>query len=275
MSAVADLMKGYYSDKNAHPWHIIYKDIEKFWTREHPKTDVTETLILLRDAIFGALEILSLSIALDVPTEEFIAIFTKVSTWKDGRRQVRNKCVDLVEQLTKKRKTRYLVPSALKRDGFGFLVSGIEDAELETFKKAKPKMKKVPKKKKQILDLAPLEKSQLGSRFLREQMVMDTQIEKGDPRIPTILEAYEHFFVEREIDMSSSIPEPVPTEQVTLNGTPLAEVKDGKESPSKKSRKKVKQSPLADFIEERPKKTTKKKKSKKPSGQKKRRAKKK
>ncbi len=273
MSAVANLMKGYYSDKNIHPWHSIYKDIEKYWAREHPKTDVTETLILLRDAVFGALEILSLSIALDIPTAEFIAILTKESTWKDGRRQVRNRCIELVEQLTKKRKTRYLVPSALKRDGFGFLVSGIEEAELGTFKKAQPKMKKVPKKKKQILDLAPLEKSQLGSRFLREQMVMDTKIEKGDPRIPTILEAYDHFLVELEIDMSSSIPEPVPTEQVTLNGTPVADVKDEKEGPSKKPRKKVKQSPLTDFIEEKP--IVKKKKSKKPSGQKKRRAKKK
>ena len=58
-------------------------------------------------------------------------------------------------------------------------------------------MKKVPKKKKQILDLALLEKSQLGSRFLREQMVMETQIVKDDPRLPTILEAYDHFLVEQ------------------------------------------------------------------------------
>ena len=273
MSAVANMIKGYYSDKNAHPWHNIYKDVEKYWTREHPKKDVTETLILLRDAVFGALEILSLSIAADVPTAEFVAIFTKESNWKDGRRQIRNKCIELVEQMTKKRKTRYLVPSALKRDGFGFLVSGIEDAELEAFKKAKPVLKKVPKKKKQILDLKPLEKSQIGSRFLREQMVMETQIEKGDPRIPLILEAYDHFLVELEIDMSSSIPEPVPTEQVTLNGTSLAEPKEEKETPSKKSRKKVEQSPLTDFIEEKP--VAKKKKSKKPSGQKKRRVKKK
>ncbi|MHA2081963.1 MAG: hypothetical protein ACW99H_12545 [Candidatus Thorarchaeota archaeon] len=273
MTAVADLMKGYYSDKNTHPWHTIYKDIEKYWHRYHPKKDVKETLILLRDAVFGALEILSLSIALDVPTVELVTLFTKEPTWKEGRRQVRNKCIELVEQLTKKKKTRYLISSAIKRDGFGFLVSGIEDAELETFKKAKPKMKKVPRKKKQILDLAPLEKSQLGSRFLREQMVMETQIEKGDSRIPTILEAYDHFLVELEIDMSSSIPEPVPTEQVTLNGTPVTDSVDEKAVPSKKPRGKVKQSPLTDFIEEKP--AAKKKKSKKPSAQKKRRAKKK
>lgn len=273
MSAVADLMKGYYSDKISHPWHTIYRDIEKYWAREHPRKDVTETLILLRDAVFGALGMMSLSIALDVPTSELIALFTKEATWKEGRRQVRNRCIELIEELAKKRKTRYLVPSGLKRDGFGFLVSGIEDAELETFKKAKPKMKKVPKKKKEILNLAPLEKSQIGSRFLREQMVMETQIETGDSRIPTILEAYDHFLVELEIDMSSSIPEPVPTEQITLNGTPVTEPLDEKAIPSKKRRKKVEQSPLTDFIHK--KAATKKKKSKKPPRQKKRRAKKK
>jgi len=272
MNAVADLMKGYYSDKKAHPWHTIYTDIEKYWARENPTKDVTETLILLRDAVFGALEILSLSIALDVSTPELIALFTKEPNWKEGRRQVRNRCIELVEELTRKKKTRYLIPSALKRDGFGFLVSGIEDAELEILKKARPTMKKVSKKK-QLLDLAQLEKSQLGSRFLREQMVMETQIDSGDPRIDTILEAYDLFLVELEIDMGSSIPELVPTEQVTLNGTPVSETEDEKASPSRRYQEKDIQSPLTDFIEEKP--ATKKRKSKKPSGQKERRAKKK
>jgi len=272
MNAVADLMKGYYSDKKAHPWHTIYTDIEKYWSRENPTKDVTGTLILLRDAVFGALDILSLSIALEVSTSELIAIFTKEPTWKEGRRQVRNSCIELVEELTRKKKTRYLVPSALKRDGFGFLVSGIEDAELEILKKAKPTMKRISKKK-QHLDLTQLEKSKLGSRFLREQMVMETQIEAGDPRIDAILEAYDLFLVELEIDMGSSIPELVPTEQVTLNGTPVSEAADEKASSGKRYREKEVQSPLTDFIEEKP--TTKKKKSQKPSGQKKRRARKK
>ncbi len=124
MSAVANLMKGYYSDKKENPWHSVYKDLEKYWAREHPKKSISETLILLRDAVFGAFDILSLSIALDIPTSEIVALFTKQATWKEGRRQVRNRCIELVEALTKKRKTRYLVPSALRRDGFGFLVSG-------------------------------------------------------------------------------------------------------------------------------------------------------
>ncbi len=135
-------------------------------------------------------------------------------------------------------------------------------------------MKKVPKKKKQVLDLTPLEKSQIGSRFLREQLVMEKQIEKGDPRISTILEAYDLFLVELEVDIGLSIPEPVPTEQVTLNGKPVSEAESEKVKPAKKTKKKVEQSPLTDFIEKKPV-TKKKKKAAKPSRQKKRRAKKK
>jgi len=265
-------MKGYFADKTANPWHTIYKDIEKYWTKENPKKDVTETLILLRDAVFSAFDILSLSVALDVPTSEFVALFTKEADWKEGRRKVRNRCIELVEDMTKRKKTRYLVHSALKRDGFGFLVPDIEEAELALFKKAKPVMKKVPRKKKQVLDLSLLEKSQTGSRFLREQIVMEVHIEKGDPRVQSILEAYEQFLIELEIDIGASIPEPVPTEQVTLNGKPVQDEELEKTKPTKKTPKKVEQSPLADFIEEKPQS---KKNPKKPSGQKKRRAKKK
>jgi hypothetical protein len=143
MDAVTELMKGYYSDNKAHPWHSIFKDIEKYWVKEYPKKDVTEALILLRDAVFSALDILSLSIALEVPASEFVTLLTNERTWKEGRRQVRNKCIGLVEELIKKKKTRYLIPSGLRRDGFGFLVSGIEEAEVEAYRKAKPKMKKV------------------------------------------------------------------------------------------------------------------------------------
>ena len=137
IDAVAELMKGFFLDKKAHPWHRLYKDIETYWKREHHKKGPTETLILLRDAVFGALDVLSLSITLPNPTSEFLTLFTKEDTWKEGRRKVRNKCIELVEGLIKKKKTRYLIPSALKRDGFGFLVSDIEAVELELFRKAK------------------------------------------------------------------------------------------------------------------------------------------
>ncbi|MGY5865421.1 MAG: hypothetical protein RTV41_12520 [Candidatus Thorarchaeota archaeon] len=266
-------MKGFFSDKKAHPWDRMYKDIETHWKREHTKTSATETLILIRDAVFGVLDILSLSIALVTPTSDLVTLFVKEKNWKEGRRSVRNKCIELVEDLIKKKKTRHLVPTAMNRDGFGFLIDEVEEVEVALFKKAKPKLKKIPKKKKQVLDLAPLEKIRIGSRFLREQMIMETELDQKDPRIPTLLEAYDHFLVDYEIDRRSVMPEPLMTEQVTLNGKPVSEATAEKPSLSKRRADKAVQSPLTDYIEE--KKPMKKKKSKKTSAKKKGRAKKK
>lgn len=268
-------MKGYFSDRKTHPWDRLFKDIQTYWKKDYPNKTPTETLILLRDAIFGALDILSLSIALPNPASEFLAIFTKEDSWKEGRRKVRNKCIELVENLIKKKKTRYLVPSALKRDGFGFLIDEIEEVEFELLKKARPELKRDPKSKKKakILDLEPLEKCRLGSKFLREQMIMETKINGKDSRVPLILEAYDHFLVEYEIDRSSTIPEPIQTEQITLNGTPLPNDFDEKSTPTKRSRDEAVQSPLTDFIVEKESKSPKRKK--KTSPRKKRRSKKK
>ena len=102
---------------------------------------------------------------------------------------------------------------------------------------------------------------------------MKRYIEKGDPRIPEILEAYDHFLVELEVDISASTSGQILTEQVTLNGKPVTEVEDEKARFSKKQREKAEQSALTDFIEEEPTKPM--KKAKKPSGQGKRRVKKK
>ena len=265
-------MKGFFSNKKSNPWDRLYKDIETHWNRVHPKTSATETLILIRDAVFGALDILSLSVALSAPTPDLIALFIKEKNWKEGRRSVRNKCIEHVEELIKKKKTRHLVPSALNRDGFGFLIDEVEEVEVALFKKAKPKLKKLPKKKKQVLDLAPLEKIRIGSKFLREQMIMEIKLDEKDPRIPSLLEAYDYFLVEYEIDRRSAMPEPLMTEQVTINGKPVSEATAEKTAPGKRRADKAVQSPLTDFIEE---KKPAKKKSKKTSAKKKRRAKKK
>jgi hypothetical protein len=266
IDAVAELMKRHFVDKKANPWDRIYKDIKTHWKKEHPKTSATETLILMRDAIFGALDILSLSIALAIPTSDLLSIFVKEKSWKEGRRSVRNKCIELVEGLIQKKKTRHLVPSALKRDGFGFLIDEVEEVEAALFRKAKPKFKKVGKKK-QVLDLAPLEKVRIGSRFLREQMVMENEIPKDDPRVDNLMDAYEHFLVEYEIDRRLAIPDPIETEQVTLNGKPVSEEVEEKAAPSKRRITKAVQSPLTDYIEE--KKPKKKKKTGKSSPKKK------
>jgi hypothetical protein len=268
IDAVADLMKAYFSDKKSHPWDRVYKDIQTHWKQEHPKTSATETLILLRDAIFGALDILSLSIVLDTPTSDLLSLFVKEKTWKEGRRSVRNKCIELMENLIQKKKTRHFLPSALKRDGFGFLIDEIEEVEIALLKKAKPKLKKVGKK--QILDLTSLEKTRMGSKFLREQMIMETALPKDDPGIDSLLTAYDHFLVEYEIDRSTAITEPIKTEQVTLNGKPIFEEGEGKVKRGKRKVDKAVQSPLTDFIEEKkPKKTPRKRTTKKRRGRKK------
>ncbi|MFW9769851.1 MAG: hypothetical protein ACFFF9_09800 [Candidatus Thorarchaeota archaeon] len=250
IDAVAELMKGYFSNKKSLPWDRMYKDIETYWNRENSKISATETLILLRDAIFGALDILSLSIALNISTSDLLSLFVKEKTWKEGRRSVRNRCIELVEGLLKKKKTRLLVPSALKRDGFGFLIDEVEEVEMALFKKAKPELKKAGKKKK-VLDLAPLQKVRMGCKFLREQMVMENELPGNDPRIAPLLEAYDNFLVEYEIDRRSAIPEEIETEQVTLNGKPVSEEVDEKTIRSKRKTVKDVQSPLTDFIEEK------------------------
>jgi hypothetical protein len=273
IDAVAELMKGHFSDKENNPWDRIYKDIETYWKRENPKTSASNTILHIRDAFFGALDILSLSIALSVPTSELVTLFIKENSWKDGRRSVRNRCIELIEGLIKKKKTRHLVPSALKRDGFGFLVDDVEKVELKLFKKAKPKLKRVSGKKKEVLDLKPLETLRVGSRFLREQMIMETELEKKDPRIPALQDAYDQFLSNYEVDRRSVVHESVQTEQVTLNGSPLTETSDEVTTSKKRKSDKAVQSPLTDYLET--KKDTRKKKSKKTQVKKKRRTKRK
>ena len=63
-----ELLKGYWIDKKAHPWHRIYTMIETHWTKEGEQRDLAETLLLLRDAVFGSIGIHSLSLTLDTPT---------------------------------------------------------------------------------------------------------------------------------------------------------------------------------------------------------------
>ena len=169
MKTVADLIKGYYSDKNENPWHKVNQNIQTFIKKETSKDKLSEILILLRAAVFGSLDILSFGLVDEIATSDIVDAFTTEDTWKLGRRKARNHCLDVADKLIKKSKTRYLIPSALKRDGFGFLIPMIEEAKWEEFKKAKPKVTKGG------LDLSKLEKSIIGSKFLRDQMVMETK----------------------------------------------------------------------------------------------------
>jgi hypothetical protein len=244
MSAVADMLKGYYKDNKANPWHRLYKDIQMYWKKEHPKEDVSETLLLLREAVFGALDILSFGLITEISTDDVLSLLTSEANWSAARRRVRNHCLDIAEGLIAKGNVRYLLPSALKRDNFGFLIPRVEEAQWENFMKAKPKISRGK------LDLSKLEKSILGSQFLSEQMVMETKLDSDDPRVPALLEAYELQLVEIEVNRSVKIQPIVQTEQVTLNGGIVQETEEEKETPTKKRKQPESVTPLTDFLKE-------------------------
>ncbi|MGY5878663.1 MAG: hypothetical protein RTV31_00375 [Candidatus Thorarchaeota archaeon] len=250
MKTVADLIKGYYSDRNENPWHKVNTNIQRFIKKETSKDRLSETLILMRAAVFSSFDILSFGLVDEIATSEIVKAFTTEETWKLGRRKARNHCLDVADKLITKRKTRYLTPSALKRDGFGFLVPKVEEAQWEEFKKAKPKATKGE------LDLSKLEKSVIGAKFLRDQMIMESKIDSKDPRAEALLDAYDLQIVEIEVDRSSLIRPPAPTEQVTLNGQPVFEEDEEKEEKTRRKTTKGDQTPLTDFLSE-DKKTTK------------------
>ena len=244
MNAVADLMKGYYRDREENPWHRIYKDIQSHWSKENPKQDVRETLLLLREAVFGALDILSFGLISEISTPDVLTAMTGEASWNAGRRSVRNMCLDTADGLIAGGDVRYLMPTSLRRDDFAFLVPRVEEAQWEIFKKARPKVSRGK------LDLSQLEKSVLGSRLLREQMIMETKLKEDDPRVPAIIEAYDLQLVEIEVDQSTRIQPPAPTEQTTLNGEVVQEIETEKESPAKKRREAEVVTPLMDFLEQ-------------------------
>lgn len=244
MTAIADLLKGYFRDKKAHPWHTIYKDIQTYWSKDSPEEELTETLTLLREAVLGALDILSFGLVQELTTQQVLSAFLGEQSWSLGKRKVRNICVDVADELIAKGQIRYLIPAALKRDDFGFLVSRVEEAQWENFNKARPKISRGK------LDLRKLEETVLGSQFLREQMIMETKLDSNDPRAEALIEAYDLQLVELEVDRSSHVWPQAPTEQVTLNGQVVQEISDEEKEPSSKKRTKdVVVIPLTEFLE--------------------------
>jgi len=265
MKTVADSIKGFYSDKTEHPWNKVNRNIRTLIKKEKSKEKLSEILILMRAAVFGALDILSFGLVDKVATEDIIKAFTKEESWKLGRRSARNLCLDVADKLIAKGETRYLTSTALKRDGLGFLIARIEEAQLEKFRKAKPKVTK------KELDLTKLEKSVLGSKFLREQMIMETKIDAKDPRVEQIIEAYDLQLVEIEFERVSTVKSPTHTEQVTLNGQPVFDDEEEKEEKAKRKTAKGDQAALTDFLteEKKPAKPSRKKRSRKKGGRKK------
>ncbi len=208
--AIIESMQSYFENKRAHPWHRIYKIIQKKWSGLAEK-ELQQRLIQIRDAVFSALGILSLSLALDVPTQEILEIFCKAKTWKEGRMKVRSYCLNLVTEMIQKKKVKHLDANSLARDGFEFLTHDLFEANLEQFKKAKPQVKKGK------LMLGSLQNTKFGRALLRELDFVETSIDESDPMAEEILKAYDNRLLELELAESefSTVEDTV---QVTLNG---------------------------------------------------------
>ena len=266
IEAITELLKGYWKDKRTYPWHRLHKIIETQWEKENPDRNLQETLILLRDAIFGSLEMLSLSLALNIPSSEVLMMVCKGESWKDGRRLARAECSTLAMDLINKGDLGNLTPSALERDGMGFLLNSLHAAYLKEFKMAKPKIKDGK------LDLKALSRTMYGRKLIREKAITASSIDEADSAAAEILETYDNLILELEIADASRIIPVSSTDQVTLNGKLVEDSADKEEIHKPKEPTPSVQAPLMEYLtepakESRPKprkrKTSKKKHSKK------------
>ena len=212
IDGVVESLKGYWKDKRAHPWHRIYKIIDSNLEKEKK----SEVIILIRDAVFSAMDGLSMSLPLEISTEEVLRVICSAENWRQGKRKARNECAEKVEDLLAKDRTDFFVESALRRDGFGYLVSQLHKARLSRFRKGKPKVEKGK------IQLKKLRWSSIGRRLLKEQMISEEVLDAKDPRAEQLQDVYENLLLELEIDVESHIPI-IETEQITLNGRPIEE----------------------------------------------------
>jgi len=272
IEATTELLKGYWKDKRTHPWHRLYAIIETQWEKENPDKDLQETLILLRDAIFGSLEMLSLSLALNIPANEVLVMVCKGESWKNGRRLARAECSTLAMDLIDKGDLGYLIPSALKRDGMGFLLAPLHEAHLKEFKMAKPTTKDGK------LDLKALSRTMYGRRLLREKTIAASSIDETDPAAVEVLKTYDNLILELEIADASRIIPVGPTDQITLNGKLIEDSADKGAIHKVKEPTPSVQAPLTEYLtgsakssrpKSRKRKTSKKKRSKKSPAKKK------
>ncbi len=139
ISAVAETFEGYWTDKTKYPWHTLYSLLEKRSLTKEPDADLSNTLLLLRDAVFGALGLTSLSLVLDVSTEEIVRKITKQHSWKDAQRNIREYASGIVSDMIGQGEIKYLTTIGLATDGLGFLLPSLRQAQLDEFKKLNPR----------------------------------------------------------------------------------------------------------------------------------------
>ncbi|NHJ14676.1 MAG: hypothetical protein EAX95_13435 [Candidatus Thorarchaeota archaeon] len=237
-------MKEYWSDKRKAPWHRLYDLIEKEWDwKKGDIDDLKQRLLLIRDGVFASMEMLSLSLAIDLPTQELLQILTKAKDWSSGKRAVREKCAKIVNRLISEGEITQLVPAALERDGFGFLVGPLQDALISEYREAQPT------KKKKHLDVSALSESILGRRLLREQMISEAKLPLDDPRVEPLLEAFDRYLIELELDERAVFPALKDTDQLTLNGSIVPEKETEKEHVKKPDSTELDLADLTEFLE--------------------------
>lgn len=219
--AVVETFEGFWTDKAKYPWHTVYPSLEKRMPAKKPDADLSSTLLLLRDAVFGALGLTSLSLALDLSTEEVVKKITKQQSWREAQRIVRQYVSDIVTEMIGKGDIAYLIPFGLVTDGLGFLVPLLRQAQLQEFRDARPKLVRGK------INLKALSKSTMGRTLLKQLAITEDGLKELDPRGAALLESYEHMLVDIEIGEEVTTATVPDTEQVTIGGEPL------KKSPSR------------------------------------------
>ncbi len=181
-------------------------------------------------------------------------------------------CSTLAMELIDRGDLGNLTPSALERDGMGFLLASLHEAHLKEFKMARPQIKD------RKLDLKALSRTMYGRRLLREKAIAASSIDEAGPAATEILETYDNLILELELADASRIIPVGPTEQVTLNGKLIEDSAGKSEIYKMKEPTPSVQAPLTEYLtvtakgpspKIRKRKTSKKKRSKKSSAKKK------
>jgi hypothetical protein len=242
---VRQSLEGFWDNKKENPWHCIYDDIEKYWEKESPEIDTSETLLLLRDAVFASLDMQSLSLPILMDTSELLEMVLGEKSWKSGRRTARNHCASLIVDKIRRGQLNHVEDIGLELDGFGYLVDELHEARLEKYRKAEPDVKR------KYAYMEPLLKSREGRRLLRNLSITEERLEKDDTRFEELMQAYEHALVDMEVDLSSSSVFPDATRQVTLNGETIENQSEAERQYSRKKKKtRGEQEALTGFIGE-------------------------
>ncbi len=258
---VVDSLKNYWRDKKPNPWHRVLKDIEQKGSKTLDQKELDKCVVLIRDGLFAAMDMLSFCVPLDVSTSELLDITLKASSWKEGRRNARNYCANRAQEMIAAKNVDLFVVSGLEHDGFRYLVPDILRTRLEMFEAAQPKLKDG------AYDLMPLHRCLLGRLLLRELNITAPRLQENDPRAEQLLTLHSHMLLDMELEESSYVVDVDATAQTTLNGEIVEEEEEQKEPEETKEKSPPSgsdevQVPLTEYIPSKGRATARKTKKK-------------